>query len=502
MDLQIPTIISFFLFIFMLLKIWKKNRKNNSVLLPPGPMAFPVLGNFPQLYGAEPHERLRDLAKTYGPVMSIQQGQIPAVVVSSVEAAQEVLRTQSEVFAGRPITQAIEITLYNGLSIGFAPYGEYWRQMRKISTLEFLSAKRVQSFRSLREEQVSNVIKLLQSKAAGAPVNLTNTVVNLTNTIMLIATFGENGLTKEHLLTILEGLKESGKGVGFADFFPSFKFLQYFSRGAMSRLRKLHSEADRILEDTIYEHKADMKGDDDGGVDNFLDVLLDIQKKGNLQIPFTNDCVKANIVELFNAGSHTTSKVVEWTMLEFMKNPKAMRKAQEEVRQVFGEKGKIEESRLQELKYLMVVIKETLRLHPPAPLVIRECRERTKVNGFDIFPKTTLLVNVSAIGRDPNIWIEPEKFYPERFEESQIDYKGTSMELIPFGAGKRICPGLTLATVYVELLLANLLYHFDWKLPDGIRPDTLDMTEVFIGDASKKQNLNLIPIPFSLLPKN
>ncbi|XP_065858578.1 cytochrome P450 726A27-like [Euphorbia lathyris] len=501
MDMQIPSfpiILSFFLFIFMVLKIWKKHTQN--IVLPPGPWKFPILGNIPQLFGAEIHQCLSDLAKTYGPVMSIQQGQVPVVVISSAEIAHEVLRNQSEVFAERPAPQSIEITLYNGVGIAFAPYGDHWRQMRKISTLEFLSAKRVQSFRSLREEQVSEVIKFLQSKA-GSTVNITNMVVDLTNTVMLLATFGENGKTKEHLLTILESLKDAGKVVSIADFFPSFKFIQYFTSRAMSRLQRLHLEADRILEDTIHEHKANKK-DDDAEVDNFLDVLLGIQKKGNLPMPFTNDCIKANIVELFGAGSHTSSKLVEWAMSELMRNPKAMKKAQEEVRRVFGENGNVEESRIQELNYLKLVIKETFRLRPPASLITRESRERTKVDGYDIFPKTTIMVNVWAMGRDSNVWIEPEKFYPERFEDNKIDYKGANKELIPFGAGKRICPGISLAVTYVELLLANLLYHFDWKFLDGITPENLDMAEVFQGALCRKHDLNLIPIPFHPAPKN
>ncbi|XP_065858360.1 cytochrome P450 726A27-like [Euphorbia lathyris] len=498
-----PIILSFFLFIFMVLKIWKKHTQN--IVLPPGPWKFPILGNIPQLFGAEIHQRLSNLATIYGPVMSIQLGQVPAVVISSADTAHEVLRTQSEVFAGRPTTQALEIALYNGVGIAFAPYGDHWREMRKISTLEFLSAKRVQSFRSLREEQVSEVIKFLQSKA-GSPVNLTNTIVDLTNTIILLATFGENGKTKHHLLTILESLKELGKIVSIADFFPSFKFIHYVTSTVMSRLRRLHWEADHILEDTIDEHKANKKfgkKSDDDEVDNFLDVLLDIQKKGNLQISFTNDCIKAIIEELFGAGSHTSSKLIEWAMSELMRNPKAMGKAQEEVRRIFGEKGKVEESRIQELSYLKLIIKETFRLHPPGALIIRESRERTKVAGYDIYPQTRIMVNVWAIGRDSNIWKEPEKFYPERFEDSKIDYRGANKELIPFGAGKRVCPGISLAITYVELLLANLLYHFDWKLPNGITPEDLDMTEVFQGAAlSRKHDLTLIPIPFYPFPKN
>ncbi|WCJ37105.1 cytochrome P450 family 71 subfamily B polypeptide 4 [Euphorbia peplus] len=490
-------ILSFFLFIFMALKIWKRHSQN--AVVPPGPFKFPIIGNLPQLFGAELHHRLTDLGKIYGPVMSIQQGQIPAIVISSAELVKEVLKNQSDVFAGRPIMQAQQITLYNGLDIAFAPYGDHWRQMRKISALEFLSAKRVQSFRALREEQVSKVMKLLHSKA-GSPVSLTKTIIDLTNSFMLLSTFGENGNTKQDLLNILDRVKEATSISVYADFFPSIKFIQYLTSGAMARLRKWHLEADRILEDIIDEHKA-KKQNDDGKIDNLLDVLLDIQKKGDLQIPLSDDCLKANIVEIFGAGSDTTSRFVEWLMAELMRNPKAMRKLQEEVRRVFGEKGQVEESRLQDLKYMKLVVKETFRLHPLGAVFARQCRERTKVDGFDVYPNTTVIINVHAIGRDPNLWTEPERFCPERFEDSEIDYKGAHMELIPFGAGKRICPGISFSIVFVELLLANFVYHFDWKLPDEITSETLDMTEVFRVALSKKEELHLIPIPFSPLPK-
>ncbi|WCJ41723.1 cytochrome P450 family 71 subfamily B polypeptide 2 [Euphorbia peplus] len=493
MELQIPSfsiLFSFLLLIFTVSRVRRKNHNHNQHLnFPPGPWKFPLIGNIPQLLGGLFHRRLSDLAKIHGPIMSIQQGQIPAVVITSVAGAKEVLKIQGEEFAGRPRSPAGDILYYNCKDIVFAPYGDHWRQMRKICTLEFLSAKRVQSLRSVREKTVSSFVTELVGKS-NSSVNLTKTVGDLTNSTMLISTYGK---CDEKLLAMLEKVKdaviETSTGT---DLFPSLRFLKYIN-GEKSRMERVQKEVNEMLDDILKEHKIQHKYGDN----NLLQVLLDVQEHGDLQLPLTDEVIKANVMEIFFGGSHTSSKTVEWAMSELMRSPESMRKAQAEVRRVFGKKGKVEESRIQELKYLMSIVKETLRLHPPSTFVTRECRVKTKVDGYDIYPKTVLHVNVWAIGRDPDVWVDAEKFYPERFEDSQIDYKGANMELIPFGAGKRICPGITFAISYVELLLANLLYHFDWKFSDGITPENLDMTEIYHGALARKEDLYLIPIPSS-----
>lgn len=200
---------------------------------------------------------------------------------------------------------------------------------------------------------------------------------------------------------------------------------------------------------------------------------------------------------MFAAGTETTAITVEWAMSEMLKNPRVMEKAQAEVRHVFAKKGIVDEARLEELKYLNMVIKETLRLHPGAPVMApRESQERCEINGYEIPAKSRVLVNTWALGRDPNSWTEAEKFFPERFLDSNIDNRGINFEFIPFGAGRRICPGLPLAHPVLELQLASLLFHFDWKLPDGQAPQSLDMTEVYKAVAIRKHDLCLIPIPY------
>ena len=199
---------------------------------------------------------------------------------------------------------------------------------------------------------------------------------------------------------------------------------------------------------------------------------------------------------MFGAGGETSSTVIDWTIAELLKNPTVMKKAQNEVRQVLQENIiMVDKSSLEKLTYLKCIIKETLRLHPPLPcLVPRESMRECKINGYDIPSKTRVILNAWAIGRNPECWKDPEKFDPERFVNSSIDYKGNNFELIPFGAGRRICPGMGLGIANVELVLAMLLYHFDWKLPDGSKQEDIDMNEAFGIVGRRKVDLKVIPV--------
>ncbi|WCJ37124.1 Cytochrome P450 726A27 [Euphorbia peplus] len=492
-NLPFPIFLSFILFIIFVIvfRIWKKQHDPDSDH-PPGPWKFPILGNLPHLLLSSDltHQRLRALSLIHGPVMSFQLGQVPAVVICSAQVAKQVMKTHAESFAERPMVLDVQIVLYNRNDILFGSYGAHWRQMRKIWILKFLSAKRVQSSKLIREEEVSDAVTFLRSKG-GSPVNLTKVIFEFTNSILIRTAVGKNCRQKERLLSIADAVNETATSFGVADAFPSWKLLHYIC-GVKSKPERLHKETDQVLEEIINEHKAKehLEGD------NLLDVLLNLHNDGNLQVPLTNESIKASILQMFTVGSETTSKVTEWAMAELMKNPNEMRKAQEEVRRVFREKGKVDESRFQDMKFLKLIVKETLRLHPPGALIPRECRERTRIDGYDILPKTRIIVNAWAIGRDPNTWSEATMFNPERFRDCAIDYKGTTCELIPFGAGKRICPGMTLGVTNLELFLGNLLYHFDWELADGITPQTLDMSEAVGGAVRKKTDLKLIPIPY------
>ena len=196
---------------------------------------------------------------------------------------------------------------------------------------------------------------------------------------------------------------------------------------------------------------------------------------------------------MFGGGSETSSTTVDWAMAEMIRKPEVMKRAQEEVREVFNRRGSVDETFITEMKYLKSVVKETLRLHPPAPLIPRESREKCEINGYEIPHKIKVVINTWAIGRDPKNWNEAESFIPERFLDSSIDYKGTNFEFIPFGGGRRVCPGMSFGVMDVEVPLALLLYHFDWKLPNGMEPEELDMNESYSVTVRRKDDLLLIP---------
>lgn len=199
--------------------------------------------------------------------------------------------------------------------------------------------------------------------------------------------------------------------------------------------------------------------------------------------------------DVFTGGSDTAATTINWGMAEMMRNPRVLKKAQAEVREVLDRRGRADDNCIDEMKYLKAVIKETLRLHPPAPLLLpRECGQACDINGYHIPVKSKIIINAWAIARDPNYWTEPDRFYPERFIDSSVDFKGNSFEFIPFGAGRRICPGMHYGVANVELVLALLLYHFDWRLPNGMKSEDLDMTELFGASVIKKDDLFLIPM--------
>lgn len=201
--------------------------------------------------------------------------------------------------------------------------------------------------------------------------------------------------------------------------------------------------------------------------------------------------------DMFVGGSDTTSSTLEWAMAELMRSPRVMKKVQEEVRRVVGEKSKLEVDDISQMTYLKCVMRETLRLHPPAPLLVpRETSASVEMGGFRVPEGTRVFVNAWAVQRDPKVWDEAEEFVPERFEKSSVDFRGQDFELIPFGLGRRGCPGVLFGVASVECLLANVLYWFDWKLPNGMKPEELDMSEVYGLTVNRKVPLNLVAKPY------
>ncbi|XP_058746708.1 desmethyl-deoxy-podophyllotoxin synthase-like [Vicia villosa] len=487
---------SFILFLIQILKARKRIPKvtnKTHKILPPGPWNLPIIGSIHHLIGSLPHHRLKHLSKIHGPIMHLKLGEVSTIVISSPKYAKEILKTYDSIFAQRPHQIGADIMCYGSTDIATAPYGSYWKQLRRICSQELLCTKRVRSFQSIREQEVSHLIKYI-SNNIGSCINVSEKVTCMTSAITSRAAFGKICKDQQEFLLLIKKLIKLAEGFIVVDLFPSQKWLHVIS-GMKPKLEELHKKFDNIIENIIKE--AVEKSYDEGEtVEGFLSVLLRIKDDDDaLECPLTIDNIKAVILDMFVAGSDTSSAIIEWAISEMLKNPTVMIKAQQEVRQHFGTKGYIDETSLQELKYLKAIIKETLRLHPPFPLLLpRECRETCEINGYTILEGNKVIVNAWAIGRDPEYWTEAEMFFPERFLDSGIDYKGSNIEYIPFGAGRRICPGILFGVSSIELSLAELLYHFNWELPSGVTMENLEMTESLSSSSRRKTDLILVPV--------
>ncbi|XP_027333372.1 cytochrome P450 71D11-like [Abrus precatorius] len=493
--LSFPLLLSLILLMFFILKVGKRFKNTGTTSnFPPGPWKLPILGNIHHLIGSLPHQRMSELSQKYGPLMHLQLGETSAIVVSSPEIAKEVLKTHEVTFAHRPRLVAAEIVTYGCTNITFSPYGDYWKQIRKICTMELLSTTRVRSFQSIREEEVSNLVRNISTNI-GSTINLTDEVLSAQYNIIAREAFGDICKDHEAYILFIKKIMRMNQALDVTNLFPSQHWLHVVT-GMIHKLKEIHRTGDRLLENII--NAATTKNGGDG---NLLFVLLNKKDGVDPEFHLTVENIKAIIQDIFIAGSETSSVAVDWAFSEMMKNPRVLKRAQAEVRQVFGGKGCVDEMALHELKYLKAVIKETLRLHPPGPLLLpRECGETCEINGYTIPAGTQVYVNAWAIGRDPKYWIEGDKFYPERFLDSPIDYMGSDFEYIPFGAGKRICPATIFAATNMELLIAQLLYYFDWKLPFGISGENFDMSEVFGATVRRKEDLFVIPISYNHVP--
>ncbi|RDY09007.1 hypothetical protein CR513_06703, partial [Mucuna pruriens] len=459
------------------------NQREDDRTLPPGPKALPLIGNLHML-GKLPHRTFQTLAKKYGPIMSFKLGQVPTIVVSSPEAAELFLKTHDTIFASRPKTQASEYMSYGSKGLVFSEYGAYWRNARKLCTTQLLSASRVEMFAPLRRDELGLFVKSLEKAAASHDVvNISEQVGELISNIvykMILGRSNDNrfdlkGLTHEvlHLIGVFN----------IADYVPWTRVFNL--QGLKGRFKKSSKAFDEMFEQIIKDHEDPISDKKSVHSQDFVDILLSFMRQSMNQpeqeyvIDRTN--IKAIILDMIGGAFDTTAVTIEWGMSELLRHSRVMKRLQEELNNVVGINKQVEESDLSKLPYLNMVVKEILRLYPVGPLLVpRESLQDIIINGYFIPKKSKILINAWAIGRDPKVWSDnTEMFYPERFVNSNIDIRGHDFELIPFGSGRRGCPGIQLGLTTVSLVLAQLVHCFNWEFPLGISPNNLDMTEKF-----------------------
>lgn len=354
--------------------------------------------------------------------------------------------------------------------------------MKSICVLQLLSNKQIRSFRSIREEEAALLMQKIE-QSVNLQVNLSDMFMTLTNDVICRVAFGRKYSGEEKGPDFKKMLKELLQLLArfkVGDFIPWLGWINKLN-GWDAKVDKVAKEVDMFLEKMVEEHqlRSDVQTSDDGDqVKDFVDVLLEVQRDKTAGFPIERDSIKAIILDMFAGGTDTTYTVLEWAMTELLKHPKIMQELQKEVRRISKGKTHVSEDDLEQMKYLKAVIKESLRLHPPIPMLVpRQSTKDTKINGYDIPAGMAVIINAWAIHRDPSLWEEPEKFHPERFLDCPIDFSGQDFQLIPFGSGRRICPGILFAIANDELVLANLMYKFNWTLPGGVKHETLDVSE-------------------------
>ncbi|KAL0385021.1 UNVERIFIED_CONTAM: cytochrome [Sesamum radiatum] len=482
---MLPLLVLLALPIILILYFHKPKHAQN--LRPPGPQGLPFIGNFHQFDAKYPHIYLQNLSKQYGPIMYMKLGSRPVVVISSANVIKEIMKSHDLAFSGRPALVGMQRMSYNGLDIALSSYNDRWREMRKVSNLHLFSAKQVQFFRPLREDEVSMMIKKISSDAALSRVTnlsqMANTLVcNLVCRLALAKSSKDEGFASRtnELFNDVQGAL-----VAFCveDYFPWLGWIDKIS-GMRKKLEKTFRKLDSFYEELIEEHldknrPQAMEGD-------ILDILLGLMRDGSSSVP-TTDHIKAVLMNVLIAGTDANIAAIVWAMAILMKNPIPMKKVQAEIRNL-EKKDLIDENDIASLPYLRAVIKEVFRLFPPAPLLApRETLQECTLNGYKIQPKTLVYINAWAIGRDPEVWKDADEFVPERFLDSEVDLKGHDPELIPFGIGRRGCPGMMMGMVMTEVALANLLYAFDWELPPEMKEKDLNF-DVLPGITMHKKN--------------
>ncbi|KAF2582452.1 hypothetical protein F2Q68_00000160 [Brassica cretica] len=426
--------------------IVKNKIKSKKLNLPPSPSKLPLIGNLHQISNL-PHNSLHDLSLKHGPLMFVNLGTTRYVIVSSADALEEITKNHDITISNRPTSTSLNPLKGNGQDLAYHPYGDHWKGVRKITALHLLSKNVVNRFQTLRDEEISSMLETIHfSSLKGEEIDMShmfNTVVSnvvhrsYTGRYKKEEKKGLENATRVFLNWDVKFKKVLGSFC-VQDLFPILAWMDRFT-GFKTLLKSTYLELDDIMETLINEREKD----------SFVDVLL--HQRDNDKHDYD---VKAIMQGIFVAAIESVALELEWLLADLIKHPQVMRKAQEE---------------FTSSKWI-------------------------KVGGYDIPPKTKLLVNLFAVQRDPKIWENPEDFIPERFLDKSIEYMG-SKGYAPFGFGRRNCPGMAYGNALIEEIMANLLYRFDWKMPDGSKPEEINMEEICQFVVAKKYPIKLVPVP-------
>ncbi|KAJ4848864.1 hypothetical protein Tsubulata_036349 [Turnera subulata] len=464
-----------YLLLFLVLHTMTKHFLNKIRNHPPTPFpSLPIVGHLYLLKGPV-HRALTKISQRYGPIVFLQFGSLRVLLVSSPKIAEECLSKNDIVFANRPRLLHAKYVSDNFKSLVWASYGDHWRNLRKIASLEILSTHRVQMLSTIRQEETKSFILYL-SRNQNQTLNMRTPFHELTLNVMMrmIAGkryYGESVTDVEEARRFQEIngelLRLSFESSLIKDLFPWLG-----SKEIEKKLTECKRKREDWIQSLIEEHRQIRKGAFSGERKrNLIQVLLSLQETDPDY--YQDELIRNLMLVLLTAGTSTSIMTMEWTLSLLLNNPEVMKKAQIEIDKCVGHERLIDETDVDRLPYLRSIIKEAMRMHPAVPLLIpHESSKECVVGGFRIPRGTILLVNAWGIQNDPNIWENPTTFRPKRFQETEEVKE--ALRFLPFGYGRRSCPGEGLALRMMGLALGSLIQCFQWK---GIGDKTVDMTE-------------------------
>ncbi|KAG8050045.1 hypothetical protein GUJ93_ZPchr0009g2166 [Zizania palustris] len=472
--------------VFVSAKHGRKASSSNA-RRPPGPAPLLLLGNVLDLQG-EPHLALARLAATYGPVMSLKLGASTAVVASSAAAARDVLQRFDHLLAARSVTDAGRALGNHERSIIWLPgTSPLWKRLRAVCTNHLFSARGLDATRALREAKVRELVGCLRAHAdAGKAVYVGRVVfsgvLNLVSNVLFSEDVADLSSDRaQQLETLVKDMVDEVTKTNLSDLFPVLAALdlQGRRRRAAEHIRRFNDFFDAII-----NRRRNAGGE---RTEDFLDVLLQLHSVDELSL----ETIKAFLLDLFAAGTETNSITVEWAMAELLRHPTVMNKVRAELQAVLGSKQLPDESDIGKLPYLRAVVMETMRLHPPSPLLMphEAMADGAEVGGFAV-PKGTKSSSRSGSWRGP----------AARGAAEGLFRGGERLEFMPFGAGRRACPGTPMATRVVTLILASVLHAFEWRLPDGMQPCDVDVRGRFGTSLNMVTPLKAVPVPVPVRP--
>ncbi|XP_065875974.1 dimethylnonatriene synthase-like [Euphorbia lathyris] len=463
-----------------------KPKKINTIPVPEPEGAWPLIGHLHLLKAKQPAcIILGAIADKCSPIFSLSFGINKIVVVSGQELVKQCFTTNDVIFANRASIAAGKHIGYNNAILALAPYGQYWRDLRKLATLQLFSNQRLQLLKPVILSEINVFLKdlyLHYNNKKKNVINISKMFERLTFNVSLRMVVGkricssktsdENSEAWRYRKAIEEALFLSGTFV-LSDAIPWLEWVDY--GGYISAMKRNSKELDTIIEAWLDEHiskRAEINGESES---DFMDVLLsNVDADALLSGHSRRTVIKATSMILILTGSGSTSVTLTWVLSLLLNNPKVLKAAQEEIDKQVGTSKWVEESDIQNLKYLQAIVKETLRLYPPGPLTgIREATEDCYIGKYHISKGTRLFVNLWQLHGDPEVWENPEQFRPERFltTHAHVDVKGQNFELIPFSSGRRSCPAINFGLQLVHMAIAKLIQEFDLSTVDGLAVD-------------------------------